>query len=59
LQIRAGDYATDRLAFRTKLVMHAPAPQPYGMPSAPRGVREFDYRSGDLRLINGRAGGNR
>jgi poly(3-hydroxybutyrate) depolymerase len=45
-----GDYAADRLAFRTKLLMRAPAPQPHGMPSAPRGVREIDYPSGDLRL---------
>jgi dienelactone hydrolase len=50
LRIMTGDYAADRLAFRTKLLMRAPAPQPHGMPSAPRGVREIDYPSGDLRL---------
>lgn len=31
-------------------MIRAPAPQPHGMPSAPRGVREIDYTSGDLRL---------
>jgi dipeptidyl aminopeptidase/acylaminoacyl peptidase len=50
LQIRTGDYAKDRAAFKTGLVIRAPAPQPHGMPSAPRGVREIDYPSGDLRL---------
>jgi len=50
LQIRTGDYATDRSAFRTRLVVRGPAPQPHSMPSAPRGVREIDYPSGDLRL---------
>jgi dipeptidyl aminopeptidase/acylaminoacyl peptidase len=50
LRIRTGDYATDRSAFRTRLVVRGPAPQPHSMPSAPRGVREIDYPSGDLRL---------
>jgi dipeptidyl aminopeptidase/acylaminoacyl peptidase len=50
LRIRTGDYATDRSAFRTRLVVRGPAPQPHGMPSAPRGVSEIDYPSGDLRL---------
>jgi dipeptidyl aminopeptidase/acylaminoacyl peptidase len=50
LLISTGDYATDRAAFKTRLVIRAPAPQPHGMPSAPSGVREIDYPSGDLRL---------
>jgi dipeptidyl aminopeptidase/acylaminoacyl peptidase len=51
LRIRTGDYATDRSAFRTRLVLRGPAPQPpHSMPSAPPGVREIDYPSGDLRL---------
>jgi dipeptidyl aminopeptidase/acylaminoacyl peptidase len=50
LLLRTGDYATDRSAFRTRLVVRGPAPQPHGMPSAPRGAREIDYPSGDLRL---------
>jgi dipeptidyl aminopeptidase/acylaminoacyl peptidase len=50
LRIRTGDYSTDRSAFRTRLVVRGPAPQPHSMPSAPRGVREIDYPSGDLRL---------
>jgi dipeptidyl aminopeptidase/acylaminoacyl peptidase len=50
LRIKTGDYATDRSAFRTRLVVRGPAPQPHSMPSAPRGVREIDYPSGDLLL---------
>src|SRR5215475_7654329 len=50
LRIRTSDYATDRSAFRTRLVVRGPAPQPHSMPSAPRGVREIDYPSGNLRL---------
>jgi dipeptidyl aminopeptidase/acylaminoacyl peptidase len=50
LQIRTGDYATDRVAFMTRLVVRDPASQSHGMPSAPQGVREIDYTSGDLRL---------
>jgi dipeptidyl aminopeptidase/acylaminoacyl peptidase len=50
LRINTRDYATDRAAFQTRLLVRRPSPQRSGMPSAPRGVREIDYPSGDLRL---------
>jgi dipeptidyl aminopeptidase/acylaminoacyl peptidase len=44
------DYAQARRHFRTNLVRQGPAPQPWGKVWTPHGVKEIEYKSGDLRL---------
>jgi dienelactone hydrolase len=44
------DYAQARRNFRTSLVRQGPAPQQWFKVVPPRGVKEIDYKSGDLRL---------
>lgn len=50
LRFHTTDFATDRAAFHTRLVVKGPSPQPGEMPSAPRDVRMIDYLSDNLRL---------
>jgi dipeptidyl aminopeptidase/acylaminoacyl peptidase len=50
LELRAGDYATARSRFRTKLLRKGPAPQRWQKLAIPPGVTEVTYQSGDLRL---------
>jgi dipeptidyl aminopeptidase/acylaminoacyl peptidase len=50
LRIGMDDYAADRTAFQTRLLVRGPSPQRRGMPVAPSGVRDIDYPSGNLRL---------
>jgi dipeptidyl aminopeptidase/acylaminoacyl peptidase len=44
------DYALARSRFRTRLVRKGPAPQPWSPVTAPPGVTEVTFPSGDLRL---------
>lgn len=50
LRFHTTDFATDRAAFHTRLVVIGPSPQPGKMPRAPRDVREIVYLSDNLRL---------
>jgi dipeptidyl aminopeptidase/acylaminoacyl peptidase len=50
LRLRTTDYAVDRAAFRTRLVVTASAPQRCDMPGPPQGVQEIEFPSDNLRL---------
>src|SRR5262249_13065169 len=50
VEIQNEDYAQARSQFQTKLLRKGPAPQPWSPIKPPVGVKEVEYRSGDLRL---------
>lgn len=50
LRLKTSDYATDRAAFRTKLLVKGPSPQRDIMPKPPVDVQAIDYASGSLTL---------
>jgi dipeptidyl aminopeptidase/acylaminoacyl peptidase len=50
LELQAEDYAKARSTFRTKLLRKGPAPQRWQPLRLPPGVKEVEYRSGELRL---------
>jgi dipeptidyl aminopeptidase/acylaminoacyl peptidase len=50
VEVQHEDYAEARSRFRTKLLRHGPAPQPWSPVKPPEGAAEVEYPSGDLRL---------
>ena len=50
VKIQDEDYAVARSRFHTKLTRKVPSPQEWSPAQPPAGVREIEYRSGELRL---------
>jgi dienelactone hydrolase len=50
LELQPGDYAQDRVQFRTKLLVQRGSHQPWQPVQPPAGVEEVEYPSGNLRL---------
>ncbi len=62
VDVQHEDYAEARGRFRTKLLRHGPAPQPWSPVKPPEGTAEVEYPSGGLRLkawVNHPAGAGR